>query len=300
MIHKTNSNLEQRSPAASITARMGILTVFSIFFIVSIPCFGGTIKGKIESTKEFSDFLEKSMETVLVEKEDYYWLVENGVLPIQPPKINMASELTVALMKPTGTAGTGGIENVIIKGAAMQPGVLLVTPKTTVKFKNEDPFVHSIYSPDLGHSFDPEILPSRQLRQVQFLNPGIYSIQCEMTPHLKGYIIVDPRVVTVTQPGADATFLFENLPPGKYVIKIYFEKFEVGSLDIEIVDDKPVEAQIKLSVPKEPAEDEKKKEKEGEADVKSKEGKEKGKGKVEEKEKGEKAAPPPAKKKKSR
>jgi len=297
MKHKIDARPAGRFRIDSCVAWIGILTVFSILMAVSGPCPGGTIKGKIETTKEFSEFLEKSMENVLVEKEDYYWLVENGVLPIQPPKIDMASEVTVALMKPTGTAGTGGIENVIIKGAAMQPGVLIVTPKTTVKFKNEDPFVHSIYSPDLGHSFDPEILPSRQLRQVQFLNPGIYSIQCKMTPHLKGYIIVDPKVLAVTQPGADTSFTFENLPPGKYKIKVFFKNHEVGTQDIEIVDEKPVETQIKLSVPKAAVEEAEEKKPGDEADVKAKEGKEKEKGKKED----EKAAPPPpAKKKKSR
>ncbi len=296
MTGRKKANPEGTNSIIFTAAWIGALALFSTFLAVSDPCSAGSIKGKIESTKEFSEFLEKSMENVLIEKEDYYWLVENGVLPIQSPKINMTSEVIVALMKPSGTAGSGGIENVIIKGATMQPGVLLITPKTTVKFKNEDPFVHSLFSPDLGHAFDPEILPSRQLRQVQFLNPGIYAIQCKMTPHLKGYIIVDPKVIAVTQPGADSSFTFENLPLGKYIIKIFFKNYEVGSQEVEIIDEKPLETQIKLAVPKAPAGEAKEKKPEGKADEKAKE--EKGKGKKED----EKAEPPAAKgkKKKSR
>lgn len=298
MTGRKKANSEGTIPVNLTAAWMGVLVLFSILTAISDPCSAGTIKGKIESTKEFSEFLEKSMENVLIEKEDYYWLVENGVLPIQSPKINMTSEVIVALMKPSGTAGSGGIENVIIKGATMQPGVLLITPKTTVKFKNEDPFVHSLYSPDLGHAFDPEILPSRQLRQVQFLNPGIYAIQCKMTPHLKGYIIVDPKVIAVTQPGADASFTFENLPLGKYIIKVFFKNYEVGVQEVEIIDEKPLETQIKLAVPKAPAGKAKEKKTEGKADEKAKAKEGKGEGKK----KDEEAEPPPAKgkKKKSR
>lgn len=221
------------------------LCIFPVF-----PAHGGTLKGKIEASKEFTDFVAKNAEKAYKEKEDYYWLVENGVLPILPPSLDWSAEILIALMKPSGTVGTGGIENVVISGAVLKPSVILVKPKTTVKFKNEDPFLHSIFSPDLGQTFAPEILPSRQTRQVQFLNPGIYRIQCKMTPHLQGYVIVDPEVLKTTSPGGDATFIFENIAPGKYKIKIFYKDCEIGSREIEIVDEKPVEVEMKLTAPK--------------------------------------------------
>jgi len=209
----------------------------------------GSVKGKVEATKEFNAYLDKNLNEFLKEKEDYYWLIENGVLPIQPPSLDWTSEILVTVMNPSSAPSTGGIETVDIKGAAMKPGVIVISPKTTVKFKNEDPFIHSLYSPELGHSFDPEILTSRQLRQVQFLNPGVYTIRCKMTPHLEGIVIVDPAVMTYKTLAADLTFLIENLPPGKYQIKVYYKSSEIGGQDIEIVDEKPVEVLIKLSPP---------------------------------------------------
>jgi len=230
--------------AAAITAAVMLLAAAG-----PREAMAGGVKGKVEATKEFNEYLDKSLNEFLKEKEDYYWLIENGVLPIQPPSLDWTSEILVTVMNPSSAPSTGGIETVDIKGAAMKPGVIVISPKTTVKFKNEDPFIHSLYSPELGHSFDPEILTSRQLRQVQFLNPGVYTIRCKMTPHLEGIVIVDPAVMTYKTLAADMTFLIENLPPGKYQIKVYYKSNEIGSQDVEIVDEKPVEVLIKLSPP---------------------------------------------------
>jgi plastocyanin len=232
---------------------MGAAAIAAAVFLLAAAgpreAVAGSVKGKVEATKEFSEYLDKNLSEFLKEKEDYYWLIENGVLPIQPPSLDWTSEILVAVMNPASAPSTGGIETVDIKGAAMKPGVIVISPKTTVKFKNEDPFIHSLYSPELGHSFDPEILTSRQLRQVQFLNPGVYTIRCKMTPHLEGIVIVDPMVMTYKTLAADLTFLIENLPPGKYQLKVYYKSQEIGGQDVEIVDEKPVEVLIKLSPP---------------------------------------------------
>jgi len=226
-----------------------LLPAFLAVLLPALDAQAGPLKGKFKTTKDFSDFFQKSMEATAEDKGDYYWLVENAVLPIQPPAVDWARELVVAIMKKGNPPGFDKIQNVIISGATFSPSTIIVPPKTTIKFKNEDPFVHSLYSLDLGTSFTPEILPSRQLRQIQFLNPGTYLVRCKMTPHLEGYVIVDPDVVDMIIPAADGTFTYENLAPGKYQLKLYYKGQLVGVKGIEILDEKAVEVEVEIVSP---------------------------------------------------
>lgn len=238
------------------------------------PVEGGGIEGKIKAGEDFQEHFKNEVESRNEEREDYYWMVENGVLPVLPPSVDWSADILVALMKKEARPSTGGIESVTIKSALFNPSVIVVKPKTTIKFKNEDPFVHSIYSPDLGQTFAPEILPSRQLRQVQFLNPGIYSISCKMTPHLEGYVIVDPKVAATTSPADDATFTFEEVEPGSYTVSIYYKREVVGRQEVEVVEEDTVELEIEIGKPVEAEEEGKKEEKKDkEAGEEEKEGK---------------------------
>ena len=253
-----------------------LLIMVTVFLATPELCRAGTIKGKLGATKEFKEYFEEVVDASLHNSEDYYWMIENGVLPILPPSIDWSSNVVVALTNTSGSPSANRLYNVTIIGVAFNPYVLIVPPKSTVKFKNEDPFVHNLYSPDLGQNFTPEILPSRQLRQVQFRNAGTYDIHCKMTPHLEGFVIVDPGVVTTVSPAKDATFTFEGIEPGKYQLKIYYKGKVVGRQDVEIVDDKPVEVEVKVEPPKEEKKEEGEK-KEDKASQESKEEKEKGK-----------------------
>ncbi|MFH1436308.1 MAG: cupredoxin domain-containing protein [Pseudomonadota bacterium] len=228
-----------------------LLIMLTVLLAVPEPGGAGTIKGKLGATEEFKEYFRDVVDESLNNTDDYYWMIENGVLPILPPSIDWSSNVVVALTNTSGSPSANRLYNVTIIGAAFNPYVIIVPPKSTVKFKNEDPFVHNLYSPDLGQNFAPEILPSRQLRQVQFRNAGTYNIHCKMTPHLVGYIIVDPGVVTTVSPAKDATFLVEGIEPGKYQLKVYYKDKVVGERDVEIVDDKPVEVEVQVAPPEE-------------------------------------------------
>jgi plastocyanin len=215
----------------------------------------GGLKGKVVAEKEFADYFAGEETDVGKEKVDFYWQVENGVLPIVPPKLEMSSQLGVAVFRKDGKVEPGFLPvHPEIEGAMLLPGVVVAPPKTTFKFHNADPFVHELFCEDMGKLFEPELQSSKQTRQVQFNNEGVYKIGCKMTPHLHGYIVIVPGVVAFKNPAEDGTFLFEDMAPGEYVIKVYYRGQVVATAEATVVDSDRekdyANVELKLAPPK--------------------------------------------------
>jgi len=235
-----------------LPARRAILFLFMLILfisVLSIPVRAGTIQGKLKSSQEFLEYYQKYYEDLDNEEGNSYWNLENAVLPIQPVKIDWPGDIVVSIFKKEGGASFDKIQKVSIKGAMFLPSTIVVPPKTTVKFKNEDSFVHSLYSADLGTTFEPEILPTNQVRQIQFINPGTYIVKCKMTPHLEGIVIVEPDAGEMAIPSEDGSFNYQNVAPGEYELKVFFRGKLVGSSKIVISDEKPVAVEIELKSP---------------------------------------------------
>lgn len=55
----------------------------------------------------------------------------------------------------------------------------------TVKFANQDPFFHNIFSLSELKSFDLGSFPKGQSRSVTFEKPGTYDIECAIHPSMQ-------------------------------------------------------------------------------------------------------------------
>lgn len=116
-----------------------------------------------------------------------------------------------------------------VTGGRVFPTTIVVTPNTTLAFKNFDPFKHRIYVMGPGGQ---KLLPADDLqpnavRKWSAQGPGRYEIRDELVPSVRTFVIVDPQVVQVAYPGRDGAFGF-NLPAGEYVLKAFFNGHAVG------------------------------------------------------------------------
>jgi hypothetical protein len=228
--------------------------LLGLFFSYPLVADAGGVKGKITPSKEFGEQFKKNEASTGTAKVDFYWQVENGVLPIMPPVMEMNQRVGVALFRKDGKSDPGFLPvHPDVIGAELMPATVVAPPRTTLKFHNTDPFVHELYSKDLGKLFAPELQSSQQTRQVQFSNEGVYEIGCKMTPHLKGYVVIVKGVVAFRNPGEDGTFLFEDIAPGDYVLRVYFDGQAVSKVNVTVEDsDKErdyADVEVKLSPP---------------------------------------------------
>lgn len=62
----------------------------------------------------------------------------------------------------------------------------------TVKFKNDDPFAHNVFSLSETKAFDLGTYPKGQTKSVTFDKPGKVEIECAIHPDMKLSIEVKP------------------------------------------------------------------------------------------------------------
>ena len=115
-----------------------------------------------------------------------------------------------------------------VTGGRVIPTTIVVTPNTTLSFKNYDPFKHRLYILN-GNTkvLVPEDVQPNNVRSWAPQGAGKFEIRDELFPSIRSYVIVDPQVVSVTYPGRDGSFSF-GLPDGDYVLMAFFNGHPVG------------------------------------------------------------------------
>ena len=107
------------------------------------------------------------------------------------------------------------------KGFRFVPHITVIVPGTTVRFLNNDPEPHNVYSPEGRYNLGT--WPTGDTRDHTFEKPGIYTQLCNIHPDMLAYVVVlETPHFAVT----DATGGFEirGVPPGEYLLWAWHEK----------------------------------------------------------------------------
>jgi plastocyanin len=107
------------------------------------------------------------------------------------------------------------------KGFRFIPHITVVVPGTTVRFLNNDPEPHNVYSPEGRYNLGT--WPTGETRDHTFDEPGIYTQLCNIHPDMLAYVVVvETPYFAVTD--ADGSFEVKGVPPGKYLVWAWHEK----------------------------------------------------------------------------
>ncbi len=117
------------------------------------------------------------------------------------------------------------------KGFRFIPHVTVIVPGTTVRFLNNDPEPHNVYSPEGRYNLGT--WPTGETRDHVFEKPGIYTQLCNIHPDMLAYVVVlETPHFAVTRP--DGTFEVKGIPPGKYLLWAWHEKKDGLELEITV------------------------------------------------------------------
>jgi plastocyanin len=79
-----------------------------------------------------------------------------------------------------------GADHVVSQsGKAFSVAALKAKVGDTISFRNEDPFVHNIFSLSDVQSFDLGTFAKGELRQVKLGTPGKIEVECAVHPEMK-------------------------------------------------------------------------------------------------------------------
>jgi plastocyanin len=107
------------------------------------------------------------------------------------------------------------------KGFRFIPHITVVVPGTTVRFLNNDPEPHNVYSPEGRYNLGT--WPTGETRDHTFDEPGIYTQLCNIHPDMLAYVVVvETPYFAVTD--ADGAFEVKGVPPGKYLLWAWHER----------------------------------------------------------------------------
>jgi len=129
------------------------------------------------------------------------------------------------------------------KGFRFLPHVTVVQTGSAIRFLNNDPEPHNVYSPEGRYNLGT--WPTGDTKDYTFKKPGIYTQLCNIHPDMLAYVVVvDTPHFAVTD--ATGAFLIRNVPPGKYKLIVWHEKKDGLEQDVEVLPGKPLKLDLVL------------------------------------------------------
>ncbi len=134
---------------------------------------------------------------------------------------------------------------------AFQPRILVVPVGSTVRFPNQDPILHNVFSVSGRNSVDLGLLGKGAGSSAVFREAGIVRVFCNVHHGMFGYIFVvaTPYWARVA---ADGTFLIADVPAGPGKLTVWNERSSPTTQDLTLPLTAPSTIGIEITMPRIP------------------------------------------------
>lgn len=170
-----------------------LMILFTTFAVLSTNATGGTIKGKV-TVRGARD------------ARDVVVYIEKASGEFAPPKEHPELDQ---------------------KNMTFIPHVLPVLVGTTVDFLNSDDVLHNVFTPDeCAGKFNLGSWPKGETRSYTFKEVDCRAVLlCNVHPEMEGWVVVlqNPYFFKTDK---DGVFTIENVPAGKYTLKVWNQKLK--------------------------------------------------------------------------
>lgn len=119
------------------------------------------------------------------------------------------------------------------RNATFIPHVLPIVKGTTVEMVNRDKTYHNVFSLSGTKKFNIGRRPTGEEVPVTFDKTGTVQVFCDIHSHMNAYILVLENPAFV-QPKADGTYSLDGIPPGKYTVHIWHERFSASPQNVTV------------------------------------------------------------------
>lgn len=146
---------------------------------------------------------------------------------------------------------TGQAPEIVTRDKALSPTVLSVSPGTQVRFPNDDPILHNLFSVSPENDFDVGVYSPGESPTVEFENPGVVNIYCNVHHDMHAHVLVVDTPWRAS-PGADGRFELTGLPPGHGELHVWHRQSEAWSHSVELPLSAPIEVALPVTKPRLP------------------------------------------------
>lgn len=176
----------------------------------------------------------KELAPVKPPRAAYNWELENGVKEVQPTRVSAQRELAVVLL---GSAAPKANElfDAAISGGELLPSTIAVRVGTTLRIRNEDEIGHELYAVGLD-GFSAEATSPNGSRSIHLTKAGNWPLLDRLATHARAHLHVLPDLVATAKVEAGGSFVFSDVPPGKYELRVLRGANQIASKTVEVTD----------------------------------------------------------------
>lgn len=130
-------------------------------------------------------------------------------------------------------ASVNATSTIAMRGKEFLPRTTVIRRGGVVRFPNQDPFSHNVFSNTEPASFDLGLYRRGASRSATFAQVGVYPVFCNIHAKMVSYVVAVPtRHVTFAD--ADGRFSFDDVPTGAYRAHVWHERAAGIAQDVEV------------------------------------------------------------------
>ncbi len=114
-----------------------------------------------------------------------------------------------------------------------EPRVLVIPVGSNVRFPNDDPILHNVFSASPPNRFDLGLYGRSDGKLHHFDSPGLVRVFCNVHPAMSAHIVV-VNSPFFTRPEGDGRFSLDQLPEGPGRLTLWHERASPVSLDLDL------------------------------------------------------------------
>jgi len=120
------------------------------------------------------------------------------------------------------------------KGCQYVPHVAVMQAGQPLEISNDDPVAHNIHPlAKVNSEWNKSQPPGTAPIETVYAKPEFIPVKCNIHPWMFGYFAVLPTSHYAIS-GADGTFSLEGLPPGKYTLTAWHERFGTKTMEVTV------------------------------------------------------------------
>lgn len=230
----------------------GVLILLVSATIFVLPAAAATVNVTLTLSPDLGRRAEEVAQKQSGAVKQYYWRVPNGAVSTTPARVDPARDLAVVIERADGesTAPEGATKVVKLQGARLNPSVVVVTPHTKVRFRNDDAIVYELQCRENSEMANGQVIPPGREMEFRFDQAGVFEITDRRLPHLVGYVVVvgtslgqNPRQ---GEQDGQASVSFPDVQPGRYVVKVFHGGEWVAQQALEVTETEEVGLQMRI------------------------------------------------------